>query len=176
MHRNVLDTCGGVAGREVPHVVVVDPHFDRYAALAASARQGKLEIHFRATGSDALKIAGRRRVDAWLVGTDLDDMSGADFVDLLRGKLAATSPEAFPAQATVAMTSDGANGIGICEAGVDRVLSPPISFRDLESLLGVASLEQAKSVVGPLGKSPAFVAFPVGVGAAVVAIALLMMG
>ena len=76
--RNQLD------GPWVPNVVVVDPRFDAYKSLAASARLGKLNLHFRSSGADAIKLSRKQPVDAWLIATDLDDMSGHDLVELLR--------------------------------------------------------------------------------------------
>lgn len=178
MDRDVRDASGVSVSHKVPHVVVVDPHFEHYAPLAASARLGKLEIHFRSSGAEAMKLVRRQRVDAWLVATDLDDMSGADFVELLRGQLAKAAAD-FSFTARVAMMGSGtASGEmrEAIEAGADAALSKPITFCDLEALLGVASLEQSELVGGLRGKRRAFVTLPVGVGAAIVAIAILMMG
>lgn len=179
MDRDVRDAFGVSVGHKVPHVVVVDPHFEHYAPLATSARLGKLEIHFRSSGAEAMKLVRRQRVDAWLVATDLDDMSGADFVELLRGEIAKASAADFSSTARVAMMGSGAAGGEMqeaIEAGADAVLSKPITFSDLEALLGAAALKRAELVGGLRGKQRAFVALPVGVGAAIVAIAILMMG
>lgn len=178
MDRDVLDASGVSVGQKVPHVVVVDPHFEHYAPLAASARLGKLEIHFRSSGAEAMKLVRRQRVDAWLVATDLDDMSGADFVELLRDQLAKAAAD-FSSTARVAMVESGAAAGEMreaIEAGADAALSKPITFSDLESLLGVASLERPELVGSLRGKQRLFVTLPVGVGAAIVAIAILMMG
>lgn len=178
MDRDALDASGIMAGRRVPHVVVVDPNFQHYAPLAASARLGKIEIHFRSSGAEAMKLVRRQRVDAWLVATDLDDMAGADFVDLLRGQLAKASGNDLAPTARVAMVGSGAAGGEIREAlevGADAALEKPITFHDLEALLGVASIERPALVGGPRSKQRAFVTLPVGVGAAIVAIAVLMM-
>lgn len=168
-------------GNAIPHVVVVDPHFEHYAPLAASARLGKIDIHFRSSGADAIKFAGRQRVDAWLVAGELDDMSGNDFVELLRGKLGDISASPFDLPARVAIVADGGASLGTSEvreameAGADSVLKKPISFRDLEELLGVVSVERARASDARASKH-SFITLPVGVGAAIVAIALLMMG
>ena len=55
------------------------------------------------------------------------------------------------------------------------MLSQPITFHDLEQLLGLPTAERAK-FVSPAAKERGFVTLPVGVGAAVIAIAVLMMG
>jgi len=160
----------------VPNVVVVDPQFEHYKPLAASARLGKLNLHFRSSGAEALKLARRLRVDAWLVATELDDVSGADFVELLQSR---------PGQAKLAMVETAAAGpsdrqttrVQAEEAGADGTLSPPITFRDLERLLGLSTEE--RSVLLTADASPAaraLVTLPIGVSAAAVAIAVLMLG
>lgn len=165
--------------RAVPHVMVVDPNFDHYKPLAASARLGKLDLHFRASGVEALKVARRQPIDAWLIAAELEDMSGQDFVELLRSKLLETSAVRFQATPRVAIVNNGNPATmttvhEAIEAGADAVVSQPITFRDLEDLLGVASLERAEPIKPPHSKQ-AFVTLPIGVGAAVVAIAVLMM-
>lgn len=75
------------ARRRIPRVVVVDQQFDAYSELATSARLGRLEVHFRSSGAAAIKMATRRPADIWLVAGELDDMSGADFIELLRERL-----------------------------------------------------------------------------------------
>lgn len=163
----------------VPSVVVVDPRFDAYKPLAASARLGKLTLHFRASGAEAVKLARRMRVDAWLIAPELDDMSGHDLVPLLQAQLAAKG-NADTKLAIVEGASAGSRQLTLAEgdalaAGADSLLSHPITFRDLEALLGLPTDERAK-IVSPTGPARAFVTLPVGVGAAVIAIAVLMMG
>jgi DNA-binding response OmpR family regulator len=165
----------GMAGWEpqrLPSVVVVDPMFDAYAALAASARMGRLDLHMRSSGAAAMKLAGKFPVDAWLVAPELDDMSGQDFVGLL---------ESRRADAKVAMVDVEAEGSrhrvlaeqAAREAGVDVVLSKPITVADLEELLGLPLEERRRRIAAP-GRS--WAALPVSVGAAVIAIAVLMIG
>ena len=163
----------------VPSVVVVDPRFDAYKPLAASARLGKLSLHFRASGAEAVKLARRLRVDAWLIAPELDDMSGHDLVPLLQSQLAAKG-HGDTKLAVVEASVPGCRQWSIAEgdalaAGADSLLSHPITFRDLEALLGLSTDERAK-IVSPAGAARAFVTLPVGVGAAVIAIAVLMMG
>lgn len=179
MHRepHAVHTVAGK--RAVPHVMVVDPNFDHYRPLAASARLGKLDIHFRASGAEALKLARRQPIDAWLVAVELEDMSGQDFVELLRSSLLKTSAATFESSPRVAIVSGGgpatlASVHEAIEAGADAVVSQPITFRDLEDLLGVSSLERAVPIKPPHSKQT-FVTLPIGVGAAIVAIAVLMM-
>lgn len=167
--------------QDVPHILVVDPRFDAYKALAAAARLGKIDLHFRSAGRDALKLAKRMPVDAWLIGAELDDMSGEDFVSLLKTQL--TETNRFDSRSKVALVDLAAPGsrpwsIAEHEAravGADYMLSHPITFADLEQLLGLPAEERAKFIV-PGGMQKAFFALPVSVGAAVIAIAVLMMG
>lgn len=167
--------------RFVPNVVVVDQRFDAYKPLAASARLGKLDLHFRSSGRDALKLARRLAVDAWLIAPDLDDMSGHDLVPLLQADFARAGQSAGLSKvAFVDLASPGCRQWSLAEvearaAGADAVLSQPITFRDLEQLLGMPTEERAK-FVSPAGVVRGFVTLPVGVGAAVIAIAVLMMG
>ena len=163
----------------VPSVVVIDPRFDAYKPLAASARLGKLSLHFRASGAEAVKLARRLHVDAWLIAPDLDDMSGHDLVPLLQSELAAKGC-GDTKMAVVDAATPGSRQWNIAEgdahaAGADSLLSHPITFRDLEALLGLPTDERAK-IVAAGGPARAFVTLPVGVGAAVIAIAVLMMG
>ena len=158
---------------DVPSVVVVDPRFDAYKALAASARQGRIDLHLRSSGFEALRLGDRVEVDAWIVAADLDDMSGHDLVELLQSQ-AGGSP--------VAMVIDDADGRrrvlaeqAAAEAGADEALAHPISLLDLERLLGLTAEERAREFVGQPGRRQ-YVTLPVGVGAAAIAMVVLMMG
>lgn len=158
----------------VPNVVVVDPRFDSYKQLADSARLGRINLHLRSSGAEAIKLARRRPVDAWLIAADLDDMSGHDLVELLRERAA---------EAKVAMVE--ADGVGgrhhavadqdAAAVGADALLTQPITLRDLEELLGLPAEERSK-VFAASGFARAFITLPVGVGAAAVSIAVLLLG
>jgi CheY-like chemotaxis protein len=151
-----------------PSVVVVDPQFDAYRDLAASARSGRIGLHFRSSGAQALKLARRLEIDAWLVATELDDMTGQDFLDLLGD---------VRADAKVAMIVPAVGGDSVaCEAGADLVLEQPITMADLEDLLGLPAPERSRRLVAKGFASGSWAALPVSVGAAVVAIAVLMIG
>lgn len=159
---------------EIPHVVVVDPAFDSYKSLAASARAGKMVLHFRSSGADALKLAGRHRVDAWLVAADLDDMSGFDFIELLRAQ---HGLERSPGPKCVAMVGDRSGDPTVwqaLEAGADHTATKPITFRSLEQLLGMTH-EQRKSSLLEHHAARTFLAVPIGVGAAIVSIAVILL-
>lgn len=161
--------------RFVPHVVVVDPRFEAYRPLAASARQGRLTLHFRSTASEALKLARRFDVDAWLVAEHLDDMSGHDFVPLLRAQLAGGSRVAMVDAPRVRDRRLSLAEADAREAGADVVLPHPISFADLENLLGLPA-EARTEMLGDGNRARPFLTLPVGVGAAVIAVAVLMIG
>lgn len=164
----------GRAG-DLPSVVVVDPQFDNYKPLAASARLGKLVVHFRSSGAEAIKLSRRMRVDAWLVASDLDDMAGQDFIDLLQTRTGG---------AALAMVETAAAGSArwesthreAADAGAATTLSPPITFRDLEGLLGLPAEERVGLFAESSQLTRAFVTLPVGVSAAAVAVAVLMLG
>lgn len=165
----------------VPSVVVVDPHFDAYKPLAESARRGRLSLHLRSSGADAIKLARRMRVDAWLIASELDDMSGHDLVELLQSQFASQPSGPKPKLAMVHVADSGSRQLALAgqeavAAGADSVLTHPITFADLEQLLGLPVEERSKFIPLADVTSRAFVTLPVGVGAAVVAIAVLMMG
>lgn len=161
-----------VESSRVPSVVVVDPRFDAYTSLAASARIGRIDLHFRSAGAAALKLADRIDVDAWLIAAELDDMSGEDFAGLLQARRG---------DAKVALMSDWGSGTrqhalaeqSAREAGADAVLSAPISVADLEQLLGLP-IEERRKRFAATGRS--WAAVPVSIGAVVVAIAVLVIG
>jgi len=90
-----------MSARSIRSVIVVDPSFNSYRELAAEARQGRIDLHLRSSGSAALTLAGKVKPDAWIVAADLDDMSGSDFVELLRGQSGITGPVCFTTAADV---------------------------------------------------------------------------
>lgn len=153
--------------RTTPNVVVVDPQFDAYRELATSARVGRIGLHFRSSGAQAIKLARHLDVDAWLVATELDDMSGHDFVELLG---------AVRGDAKVAMIGAGlADARSAEEVGADVVMAQPITVADLEELLGLPAEERSRRLAAK-GFAGSWAALPVSVGAAVVALAVLMIG
>lgn len=102
-------TVAGVPATHVPRLLVVDPHIERYADLAAAAAAGCLEVHFRDSGLAALRLVQRRTFDLCIVGGDLADMARDDFLHLLDGA------EAAPAVASATAATVPARGWG----GVD---------------------------------------------------------
>ena len=163
----------------VPSVVVVDPRFDAYKALAASARLGKVTLHFRSSGAAALHLARRIKVDAWLIAAELEDMSGADFVGLLREQSAAAPCGGDAKLVMVEPARPGGRQWTITECGpaspFDAVLAQPVAFEDLERILGL-HVEERPPLLTLASLSSAFVTLPVGVGAAAIALAVLLTG
>jgi len=165
--------------RRIPNVVVADPRFDAYAPLAASARVGRIGLHFRSSGAEAIRLARRLPVDAWLIAAELDDMSGHDLVRLLEPMREQTDGS-ISKVAIVEHCEPGGRRWTLAEsealaAGADSVVSHPISLADLEELLGL-SLEERSKVLASRSAGRSFVTLPIGVGAAVVALAVLFMG
>lgn len=169
--------------RFVPNVVVVDPRFEAYRPLAAAARAGRIGLHFRSEGRTALILARRHRVDAWLVAADLDDMSGLDFLDLLRQELAegddlaADNAASLDTPSLVAVRESGASTAywEAIEHGADAAITKPIRLTELEQVLGM-TLAGQETILSGEKLSRAVVTLPVSVGAAVVAIAVVMLG
>lgn len=164
-----------------PSVVVVDPQFGAYKPLAEGSRRGRLSLHLRSSGADAIKLARRMRVDAWLIAAELDDMSGHDLVELLQAEFASEPAGVRPKLALVHVADSGSRQLSLAgqeaaAAGADSLLTHPITFADLERLLGLPVEEWSK--VMPLADvtSRAFVNLPIGVGAAVVSFAVLVLG
>lgn len=166
--------------QRVPNVVVVDPRFDSYKELAASARLGRIGLHFRSSGSDAVRLSRRLEVDAWLIAADLDDMSGHDLVQLLKLGHGTTAADDLGRMAIVETAQPGGRHWAIAESdaaavGADAVISHPISLADLETLLGL-SVEERSQVLASDVRGRSYVTLPIGVGAAVIAILVLAMG
>ena len=187
--RNQLD------GPWVPNVVVVDPRFDAYKSLAASARLGKLNLHFRSSGADAIKLSRKQPVDAWLIATDLDDMSGHDLVELLRSfnrsfnvgqevgqadeaQAQDSQPDSQPACKIAVVQPATTPSNGVLELGAElSVLTPPITFQDLEALLGMKAGKQQSLLVAPRTdgkKTRSFFEVPVAVGAAIISVVVMI--
>ena len=178
-------------GSWVPNVVVVDPRFDAYKSLAASARLGKLNLHFRSSGADAIKLSRKQPVDAWLIATDLDDMSGHDLVELLRSFNASqevgqadeaqaqdSQPVSQPACKIAVVQPATTPSNGVLELGTElSVLTPPITFQDLEALLGMKAGKQQSLLVAPRTdgkKTRSFFEVPVAVGAAIISVVVMI--
>jgi len=164
-------------GTKVPHVVVADPRFDAYVELAEAARSGRVDLHFRSSGAEALRLARRQPVDAWLVAADLDDMAGVDLVELIRGLDAGRTAAKV---AMVGPSHDGPQRLSVAqreaaEAGATTSFEHPISFADLAELLALPA-EERPAALSLAGVRRGLVTLPVGIGAAVIAVAVVMLG
>lgn len=164
---------GSQAVSRVPHVVVVDPSFELYQGLIASEREGRITLHLRSSGRDALRLLDRQNVDAWIIGTDLDDMSGHDFAELLRGRLGEARIGIVPAVGAGTrgsrLVSDESRSVG-----ADAVLEHPISLRQLDALLGLPAEERSK-LLAASGLDGIFGSLNLGISVAAAAVAVLIM-
>lgn len=116
-------------------VVVVDPRFDAYKPLASAAQHGLCTVHFRGSGAAALNLLSGHRADAVIVGAELDDMSGQDFVGLLGSRRftaqqAANRPVVLMAEASDAPLMAAEHGQLVSGAAVVR---HPVLWRDIEN-------------------------------------------
>jgi CheY-like chemotaxis protein len=119
------------SARSIRSVIVVDPSFNSYRELVAEARQGRIDLHLRSSGSAALAMAGKVKPDAWIVAADLDDMSGNDFVELLRCQSGITGPVCFTTAADVMQAALG-NDVQAIQAS--------IGCDELERLIAVTAV------------------------------------
>ena len=72
-----------VARSGVAEIVIVDSTCDRYGDFVRAAQAGEIGLHFCVDGRSAVRLARRFRADAWLVSSELPDVSGFDLVDML---------------------------------------------------------------------------------------------
>lgn len=148
-----------VAG--VLRIAIIDPNFDDHTALASEARSGSVEMHYRVSGAEALRLARGREFDAWIVAAELDDMQGRDFVDLLRERVAAgmtAAPATTPPRVLV-----------IGDAGSDGIGMPLSADAIREAIVG-------RSVAPSTSWWQHVPALPLGMTAAMMAVAMLVVG
>lgn len=67
----------------IHEIVIVDGSCDRYPDFVQAAQAGEVGLHFCVDGRSAIRLARRFRADAWLVSTELADMSGFDLLAML---------------------------------------------------------------------------------------------
>ena len=67
----------------IHEIVIVDATCERYVDFVEAAQAGEVGLHFCVDGRSAIRLARRFRADAWLVSTDLPDMSGFDLLSML---------------------------------------------------------------------------------------------
>lgn len=67
----------------IHEIVIVDSTCDRYPDFVEAAQAGEVGLHFCVDGRSAIRLSRRFRADAWLVASDLPDMSGFDLLSML---------------------------------------------------------------------------------------------
>jgi CheY-like chemotaxis protein len=67
----------------IREIVIVDSNCDRYADFVQAAQDGRVGLHFCVDGRSAVRLARRFRADAWLVASELPDMSGFDLLEMI---------------------------------------------------------------------------------------------
>ena len=67
----------------IHEIVIVDATCDRYADFVEAAQASEVGLHFCVDGRSAIRLSRRFRADAWLVSTELPDMSGFDLLSML---------------------------------------------------------------------------------------------
>lgn len=67
----------------IHEIVIVDATCDRYADFVHAAQAGDVGLHFCVDGRSAVRLSRRFRADAWLIASELPDMSGFDLLDML---------------------------------------------------------------------------------------------
>ncbi len=82
-HRSPSSDLAALRDVGIHEIVIVDASCDRYADFVEAAQAGDVGLHFCVDGRSAIRLARRFRADAWLVSTDLPDMSGFDLLAML---------------------------------------------------------------------------------------------
>ena len=77
------DAAASLRALGINEIVIVDTKCDRYGDFVAAAQAGDVGLHFCVDGRSAIRLARRFRADAWLVSTELPDMSGFDLLSML---------------------------------------------------------------------------------------------
>jgi DNA-binding response OmpR family regulator len=67
----------------IHEIVIVDATCDRYPDFVEAAQAGEVGLHFCVDGRSAIRLSRRFRADAWLVSSELPDMSGFDLLSML---------------------------------------------------------------------------------------------
>ncbi len=66
-------------------VAIVDSRPSDYDNVLMAAGDADVSVHFMRTGSEALRFLRRWHAGLWVINTRLDDMSGFDLAQMLRG-------------------------------------------------------------------------------------------
>lgn len=146
---------------EVLRIAIIDPNFDDHTVLASEARSGSLEMHYRSSGAEALRLARGREFDAWIVAAELDDMHGSDFAGLLQERVAAglTATPAERVQRVLIIGGDGRDGIAM-----------PLSASAVREAVVGSTVTTASAWWQHVP------ALPLGMTAAMMAVAMLVVG
>ena len=67
----------------INELVIVDAICERYGDFVQAAQSGEVGVHFCVDGRLAVRLSRQFRADAWLVASELPDMSGFDLLDML---------------------------------------------------------------------------------------------
>lgn len=78
-----LGTPRSLRSAGMAEIVVVDPICDRYGDFVEAAQGGEIGLHFCVDGQSAVRLSRRFRADAWVVASELPDMSGFDLLEML---------------------------------------------------------------------------------------------
>jgi DNA-binding response OmpR family regulator len=78
-----LPTDCTLRGMGIREIVIVDSNCERYADFVQAAQDGQVGLHFCVDGRSAVRLARRFRADAWLVSSELPDMSGFDLLEMI---------------------------------------------------------------------------------------------
>jgi len=74
---------GSLRSIGINEIVIVDATCERYGDFVLAAQAGEVGVHFCVDGRSAVRLSRRFRADAWLVASELPDMSGFDLLDML---------------------------------------------------------------------------------------------
>jgi len=66
-------------------VAIVDSRPSDYDNVLLAAGDANVSVHFMRSGSEALRFLRRWHAGLWVINTQLDDMSGFDLAQMLRG-------------------------------------------------------------------------------------------
>lgn len=84
MHDNIAPrSSASLRDVGIHEIVIVDSTCDRYPDFVAAAQAGEVGLHFCVDGRSAIRLSRRFRADAWLVSSELPDMSGFDLLSML---------------------------------------------------------------------------------------------
>jgi two-component system KDP operon response regulator KdpE len=122
----------------VNRVLVVDDEPEIVRALAINLRARRYEVHTAATGTEALKVAGRHPPDLVILDLGLPDLDGVEVIHGLRGW----------SQAPILVLSgrsDSTDKVEALDAGADDYLTKPFGVDELLARLRALSRRGASA-------------------------------